>query len=523
MKPGNEPSRDFHAPLGVYVDDDYGPWTPGWQKDRFDTIQDGVNAVEEGGTVHVLAGFYSENVVIKKTLRLIGEDREQTFIDAGDTGTAIYVQADEVVISGFTIQNSGVLWPDSGILLNAGDFHRIENNRFRNNFMAVHASDSSDNVFKGNLFEENSWQGITFYPWLETCENQVIVENIFIDNDNSIMLRSASHSLISNNTFNNQTYDESLYAEDSDGLTITNNTMFKDDHVFITGGSGHVISSNSFKLYEGIEDRVRLENVTDCLIEENLFGHGEQGGIELADASNSSVLNNDFIDLSGPAIEILTSSDITVAHNKVKKMINNGIAIRVSTNITIYQNVVENIKISSGIAVFQSSHVDVIENECTGDKSGVLVHVGSSFVTVSDNRLTGHEYNGVYLFGTDHIVSGNVIMDAMRHGIELYSSDDYQADRNTIFENVIIGSTENGIHMNGSYNSIFHNDFINNTQNAFFEAGAGNVWDDGYPSGGNYWDDYTGEDLNGDGIGDKLYPIPGGGEDRYPLMVPYNT
>jgi parallel beta-helix repeat protein len=161
MKPGNEPSRDFHAPLGVYVDDEYGPWTPGWQKDHFDTIQDGVDAVEEGGTVHVLAGFYYENVVIKKTLRLIGENRVRTFIDAGDTGTAIYVMPDEVVISGFTIQNSGVLWPDSGILLNTGDFHRIENNRFRNNLMGVHASDSSDNVIKGNIFEEISYQGIT--------------------------------------------------------------------------------------------------------------------------------------------------------------------------------------------------------------------------------------------------------------------------------------------------------------------------------------------------------------------------
>jgi parallel beta-helix repeat protein len=149
--------------------------------------------------------------------------------------------------------------------------------------------------------------------------------------------------------------------------------------------------------------------------------------------------------------------------------------------------------------------------------------VGCTFATVTDNTLIGHEYNGVYLFGTDHVVSGNVILNAQRHGIELYSSDVYQADRNTIFENVIMGSFEDGIHMNGSDNAIFHNDLFDNTRNSFHEAGIGNVWDDGYPSGGNYWDDYTGEDLDGDGIGDTPYPIPGGGEDRFPLMVPFNS
>jgi hypothetical protein len=55
-----------------------------------------------------------------------------------------------------------------------------------------------------------------------------------------------------------------------------------------------------------------------------------------------------------------------------------------------------------------------------------------------------------------------------------------------------------------------------------------NDWDDGYPSGGNYWADYRGVDKNhgenqnipgSDGLGDTPYQILGGaGQDRYPLM-----
>jgi hypothetical protein len=52
---------------------------------------------------------------------------------------------------------------------------------------------------------------------------------------------------------------------------------------------------------------------------------------------------------------------------------------------------------------------------------------------------------------------------------------------------------------------------------------GGNIWDDGYPSGGNYWYDYDGEDGDGDGIGDSPYNITNldekvTGQDRYPLM-----
>jgi len=104
-------------------------------------------------------------------------------------------------------------------------------------------------------------------------------------------------------------------------------------------------------------------------------------------------------------------------------------------------------------------------------------------------------YSGIYLYSSFYnTISGNIIM-ANHYGIDLSWS---------------------------SNNIIYLNDFIDNTQHAYIgTSGYANFWDDGYPSGGNYWSDYTGVDADGDGIGDTPYVIDADNQDRYPLMNPW--
>jgi parallel beta-helix repeat protein len=79
-------------------------------------------------------------------------------------------------------------------------------------------------------------------------------------------------------------------------------------------------------------------------------------------------------------------------------------------------------------------------------------------------------------------------------------------------------------------NNIYRNDFIGNRMQTYIYESTSNLWDCGYPSGGNYWSDYNGSDLfwgtyqnmsGSDGVGDTKYIIDANNTDRFPLMKPW--
>jgi parallel beta-helix repeat protein len=132
--------------------------------------------------------------------------------------------------------------------------------------------------------------------------------------------------------------------------------------------------------------------------------------------------------------------------------------------------------------------------------------------------------DGIFIDGESNTIIGNNLTNN-ENGISLYYSDN-----NTIVDNNILDCEQFGIWMYNSLNNlIYHNNFVNNTKQADIQ-GSVNSWDDGYPSGGNYWSDYDGTDLlcgpyqnttssyESDGIGDTSYNIDENNQDNYPLM-----
>lgn len=142
--------------------------------------------------------------------------------------------------------------------------------------------------------------------------------------------------------------------------------------------------------------------------------------------------------------------------------------------------------------------------------------------TVRRNIIRNNIY-GMYchraLGNGDNIIDENILTN---NQLGIYCVHDSQ-DGNNIKLAYGNNITENigGINCFGSrLNKFYHNNFLDNEYCAR-TFGYPQIWDDGYPSGGNYWNDYTGEDLDGDGIGDTSYIIDENNRDNYPFINPW--
>jgi len=147
---------------------------------------------------------------------------------------------------------------------------------------------------------------------------------------------------------------------------------------------------------------------------------------------------------------------------------------------------------------------------------GIWFVSGSHGNSISRNGITNNSQYGIYLSeSTFNDISRNSVAS---NGGGIYIYDD--SNRNNISENNIT-KNDNGIMLSfSSENSICHNDFISNT-NQVYTYGSVNTWDNGVE--GNYWSNYTGVDLDYDGIGESWYEIDGNDADHFPLMGMFSS
>jgi parallel beta-helix repeat protein len=229
-------------------------------------------------------------------------------------------------------------------------------------------------------------------------------------------------------------------------------------------------------------------------------GPGWESGIYVDGACYCNITNNNVKD-NNIGIYLFGADNNTVSENIV---INNGDGIYLETakgNSISGNNITENFV--RGIALGSSFSNSIFGNNITSSIYGIC--------------LTRVRYN---CFWGNNIKNNELGM----WGRQVYD--------NRIYGNNITANTE-GIYIDlASENTFYHNNFINNKPHAETVSGwtFNNTWDDGYPSGGNYWSGYSGVDLykgpyqnqtGSDGISDTTYVIDIDDRDKYPLMKPY--
>lgn len=273
----------------IYVDNNYSETTDGWGINNFSSIQDAINSSVNGSTIYVFNGIYKDFVIINKSVKLLGENKEMTIIDSEKNIFNFKITVDNVNISNFTIRNCGIgiyfsnrninnsfVWNNiitdnsNGIFLDDSvENIKILNNHFENNEDAIYLYKSSNNTISFNTILNQYANGIRI---IETSNNNLIKNNTIVNNFKGISsMRWSNNNIIKNNNiFNNNL--AGVYLDYCFHNIITKNNIS-------LGGCGLKLSYSDY-------NTISFNNITK----------NKQCGIYLSESKNNNIFENFFYD-----------------------------------------------------------------------------------------------------------------------------------------------------------------------------------------------------------------------------------
>lgn len=514
----------------------------------FNTVKNGtVETTESNGNNYGIRLEFSSNNTISNC----------SIVSNYDDGIYLTLSSGNIIVNN-TISNNGA----GGIELDKSQMNTIFNNTFSNDGIHMYGTSLAhwnthtvtDNFANGKpIYYYKNTNGITVPQdaisiILANC-NDFTINGIDASNvDIGIQLAYSHNNIISNSNVYSHKW-EGIYFTDSTNNIIYNTTVSYNWHGIHTCFSPSNTISNCYinlNNFNGIHLFMSSSNnINNNTIRLKSYSNEHTArGVLLWSFSNNNIIYNNTIFNGNDGVGVGSSSGNKIHNNTLYSHVDDGIHVYSNANAnyiynnSIYQNVDDGIQLESG------SNNEVFNNTIHDNNWGMRIRPGSGNNLVYDNKIYSNAVDGIHLeSSSNNEMFNNTIRDNIR-GIQFTLN----SDNNIITSNNINYNIEHCVYIADSNgNNIYHNNFIeNNVGNgvqAFDNTNNGNQWDDGYPSGGNYWsdfdepsegafDDYTGIDQNipgGDGLvdngsaaggGKNPYVIDSDSRDVYPLITP---
>ncbi len=416
-------------------------------------------------------------------------------------------------VIGNTVNSNG----GDGILLVGYNLTVINNSAYSNNVHGIAIGGNSDvitligNTANNNGLGQYGGSGIM----IDGGQNFLLIDNIANSNGEGISIGCPNgiceYGILINNTANYNNKD-GIGIYNGDGLSIIGNTVENNREYGI--GLQHIKGNNI------IQDNIVNSNLLDGIaIWSNYL-----------DTENNKIIGNVIFNNSRRGVSLVNTAvypsqpifkDTVVINNTITYNRGEGILVYASNwnsriiNTTIQSNLIENNN-DNGILLL-----------AYGDGWGYIINT-----TIQSNLIENNNGSGILLkspyqeYGVISAELGeNYIFNNKVSGIRIESLYPYPISTNyTIHGNFIYLNNDSGIDLSNSGNNLIYNNFFNNTLNAR-DGGVVNFWNitktpgtniiGGPYIGGNFWSDYLGQDLDGDGLGDTLLPYNSSGNIIY--------